>query len=65
MTALDGSVDLTLKPFAVHREQRDLKIVKSRFMQPLGLWHGTVSAGGATYQVRNLPGVAEDQDVLW
>lgn len=61
----DGALKLTFKPVATHREHRDLRLVRSRFVQPMGLWEGTVTVGGQTHAVKDLPGVAEDQDVLW
>lgn len=65
VTTTDGAVDLTFKPVAQHREQRDLVFVRSRFSQPVGLWSGTVRLDGQTHQFENAPGVAEDQDVTW
>lgn len=62
---VDGALDLRFKPIAAHRELRDLKLIKSRFMQPVGLWEGTVKLGDRTYTFSNAAGVAEDQDVLW
>lgn len=61
----DGALKLTFKPVAAHREHRDLTLVKSRFVQPMGLWEGTVTVGGHSHVVKDVPGVAEDQDVLW
>lgn len=65
VTTTDGAVDLTLKPIAAHREDRDLVLVKSRFAQPVGLWSGTIKVDGVTHRIERLPGVAEDQDVTW
>lgn len=61
----DGSVQLTFRPIALHREVRDLKLVKSWFIQPVGLFEGLITIDGRTQRVENLPGVAEDQDILW
>lgn len=61
----DGALDLSFKPLAAHRELRDLKLVKSRFEQPIGLWSGTLTLGGQRYRFEDAAGVAEDQDVLW
>lgn len=61
----DGALDLAFKPLAAHRELRDLKLVKSRFEQPIGLWSGTLTLGGQSYRFEDAAGVAEDQDVLW
>jgi hypothetical protein len=65
VTTTDGAVDLTFTPLAVHREERNLVLVKSHFLQPVGTWEGTVRVDGVTHHVAHLPGVAEDQDVLW
>lgn len=62
---VDGAVDLRLRPLAVHREERDLRWVKSRFVQPLGLYEGSVLVDGKRLQLSGIPGVAEDQDTLW
>jgi hypothetical protein len=61
----DGALDLTFKPLAAHRELRDLKLVKSRFEHPVGLWRGTLTLGERRLTFENAPGVAEDQDVVW
>jgi hypothetical protein len=61
----DGALDLTFKPLAAHRELRDLKLVKSRFEQPVGLWSGTMTLDGKRHRFEDAAGVAEDQDVLW
>lgn len=65
VTTTDGAVDVHFTPFAVHREHRDLKLVISRFSQPVGVWHGTVTVNGQTHQLENVPGVTEDQFVRW
>lgn len=65
VTTTDGALDLQFTPIAVHRELRDLKLVVSRFAQPLGLWQGTVTVNGVTHQLHDVPGVTEDQYVRW
>ena len=32
----DGSVDLRFAPIHIHREERDLKLIRSHFVQPVG-----------------------------
>ena len=59
------AVKLTFRPVHVHREYRDLKLVKSYFAQPVGLFDGTITVGGRTYDLANVGGVTEDQDILW
>lgn len=61
----DGAIDLRFNPWAAHQELRDLKVVRSSFKQPVGLWEGEVKVGARTYLLKDAPGVAEDQSVLW
>lgn len=62
----DGAVDLRFTPKGLHREDRNLGLVVSHFLQVAGTFHGTVrDAGGRTYAVEALPGVTEDQRVVW
>lgn len=61
----DGAVDLRFTPLHVHREDRDLRVIVSRFAQPLGLFEGTVKVEGRTYDLTAMPGVTEDQDMIW
>ncbi|WP_224362387.1 DUF2804 domain-containing protein [Hyalangium versicolor] len=65
VTTADGSVDLRFKPIYVHRDEKDLRLVVSHFAQPVGLFEGTVRAAGRTYTLVSLPGVTEEQDMLW
>ena len=58
-------IDLTFAPGAVHAQSTNLVLVKSRFIQPVGTFSGTVRVGGRDVRVASLPGVVEDQDVLW
>ncbi|WP_047860822.1 DUF2804 domain-containing protein [Archangium gephyra] len=61
----DGAVDLRFQPLYVHREDHDFKVVVSHFAQPLGLFEGTVRVDGQTHRLSGVPGVTEDQDMLW
>jgi hypothetical protein len=65
MTTADGALDLRFQPLHVHREERDLRLVVSHFAQPVGLFEGTVKVGSRTLHLSNVPGVTEDQDMLW
>jgi hypothetical protein len=59
-------VDLRFEPRGMHREDRNLGIAKSRFAQVAGLYAGTVrTPDGALVEVADVPGVTEDQFVLW
>jgi hypothetical protein len=61
----DGAVQLTFRPLHAHRDARDLLLVRSRFVQPLGFFSGTLRFGTRTVELAALPGVTEDQDMLW
>ncbi|HEU4406259.1 MAG TPA: DUF2804 domain-containing protein [Polyangiaceae bacterium] len=61
----DGALDLHFRPLWVHREARDLKVIESRFAQPLGLFEGRARAFGRALTLRALPGVTEDQAMRW
>lgn len=66
MRTEDGSLEVNFKPLHAHREHRDLRVVKSWFVQPVGVYEGFVKLpDGRTLKFDALPGVAEDQDVLW
>lgn len=60
----DG-IDLAFEPGGVHAQHTNLGVVRSRFIQPVGLFTGTVRVGSRDVYVEGLPGVVEDQDVLW
>jgi hypothetical protein len=60
----DG-IDLTFETGAVHSQHTNLAVIRSRFVQPVGTFSGLVRIAGKDVLVRNLPGVVEDQDVLW
>lgn len=65
VTTDDGDVDLEFTPLALHAETKNLGIVRSSFVQPIGLWNGSVRAGGEAFALKDVLGVAEDQDVVW
>lgn len=67
LKTVDGLVDLSFAAKGVHREDRNLFIVKSRFAQVLGRYSGTIRhpETGQIYELKTLPGVAEDQSVKW
>ena len=54
-------IDLRFEVGAVHAQRTNLGIVRSHFLQPVGAFYGSI--GGVS--VDGLPGVVEDQDVLW
>jgi hypothetical protein len=65
VTTVDGVVELTFHPLHAHREERNYGVVRSHLVQPLGTFEGTIQVGREKFRVQNLPGVVEDQDVLW
>ncbi|MFN8126297.1 MAG: DUF2804 domain-containing protein [Candidatus Nanopelagicales bacterium] len=65
VTTTDGAVDLQFTPLAVHSENLNLGAVRSRFIQPSGHFSGTIRVADQTLTIDELPGVVEDQDVLW
>ncbi len=60
-----GSVDLRFTPKAIHAEDKDMLVVRSKFIQPIGDFDGTITLGGKRFEVERLAGVTEHQDVLW
>jgi hypothetical protein len=59
---LEGEgTSLTFEPAAVHAQRTNLLVVRSRFLQPVGVFRGRI----AGVDVDGLPGVVEDQDVVW
>jgi hypothetical protein len=61
----DGAVDLTFAPAAGHRENHNLLLASSRFLQLAGLYQGTLRLAGRSWTVAQVVGVAEDQHVRW
>jgi hypothetical protein len=60
-----AGIDLAFEPGAVHAQNTNLLVVKSRFIQPVGHFTGTIRVKGRDLKLTSLPGVVEDQDVLW
>lgn len=65
VTTVDRAVDLSFIPLAIHRERLNLGAIRSRFLQPTGHFSGTITVAGQSITVTDLPGVVEDQDVVW
>jgi hypothetical protein len=62
----DEKVDLQFSPGAMHKDATNLGVVRSRFVQPVGLFRGSVRLPGhAPLELDGALGVAEDQDVVW
>lgn len=62
---VDGSVHLTFEPAAVHDEYLNLGLLRSKFVQPTGFYSGHVMVDGERVELDRLPGVIEDQDIVW
>lgn len=60
----DG-IDLTFRPGAMHTQNTNLVVVRSRFVQPVGTFEGTLRIDGRDLVIRDVPGVVEDQDTYW
>ena len=60
-----GEVALRFRPLHLHREERNLGLVKSRFWQLQGFFAGTVRAGKEELTLVDFPGVTEVQEVRW
>jgi hypothetical protein len=64
---LDGRVDLVFTPEGERREDKDLVLAASRYVQPIGTYRGTIrpTDGAPAVEVRDLVGVAEDHAARW
>ncbi|MFO0588002.1 MAG: DUF2804 domain-containing protein [Polyangiaceae bacterium] len=65
ITTTCGALDLTFDPGDIHAEHQDLGLVKTRFLQPVGAYSGTIKIGDRTLRISGVLGVAEDQDATW
>ncbi|AUH53327.1 DUF2804 domain-containing protein [Chromobacterium sp. ATCC 53434] len=63
----DGLVDLTFSPEGARREDKNLIIAASRYVQPIGRFDGALTdpASGRSHRVTALAGVAEDHLSRW
>jgi len=63
---VDGVVDLEFKPEGERREDKNMVIAASRYVQPIGTFRGTIKPPGAKARaVADLLGVTEDHDAKW
>lgn len=63
---LEGEgIDLEFEPAAIHAQKTNLLVVRSRFVQPVGTFRGSLRLQGKDVRVDGLPGVVEDQDIYW
>jgi hypothetical protein len=63
--AADGALDLRFTPGGMHSERKNLGLVSSSFVQPAGVYEGTLRVGGRELVLDRVLGVTEDQDSLW
>jgi hypothetical protein len=62
----DGSVDLEFSPGGAHVEHKNFGVLASRFIQPMGVYRGTIRVDGhPPLELDEVLGVTEDQDILW
>ena len=62
----DGSADLRFIPDALHAEERDLGLIASHYIQPVGSLSGSVRVEGRPpIELDRVLGVVEDQAVRW
>jgi len=61
----DGTLSLTFTPGALHSEEKNLGIVASHFIQPVGRFSGVIHLGDRELILGEVLGVTEDQDVKW
>ncbi len=57
----DGRVDLTFHPEGYRAQTIDLKLIRSAYLQPFGVWSGSVNG----VAIEGLAGVAEDHQARW
>ncbi|MCC6645259.1 MAG: DUF2804 domain-containing protein [Polyangiaceae bacterium] len=65
VTTACGAVDLRFESVGVHAERRDLLLIRSEFVQPVGRFFGAVRVGDREVEIDGVPGVVEDQSVRW
>jgi hypothetical protein len=63
----DGAIDLEFRPEGKRAKNQNLLVAASRYVQPIGTFHGTVKPGGgaAPIDVRDWLGVTEDHAARW
>ncbi len=62
----DGAVDFTLTPGGMHADRTNLGIIRSQFVQPAGVYTGSLRIPGRGELVLDRAlGVAEDQHAVW
>lgn len=62
---LDQKIRLTFMPKFIHKEHKNLLVIKSIFAQPVGVFSGTVELEDRCFTFTNAGGVTETQDSTW
>lgn len=58
--------ELELRPWGTRAAEEDLRVVRSRYVQPVGRFGGTLPGpDGAAVTVRHLVGVTEEHEATW
>lgn len=60
-----GELDLRFQPSGMHADATNLGLVRAKFVQPAGVYSGTVRLGERTLALEDVLGVTEDQSVVW
>jgi hypothetical protein len=60
-----GGLRVTFHPAGIHSEHKNLGVVRSKFIQPVGSFEGELRAFGRTIPFARMAGVTEHQDVVW
>jgi hypothetical protein len=61
----DGALDLTFRPEGERRQNKNLVVAASRYVQPIGVFSGTVRLPAGAVEVADLVGVTEDHQARW
>lgn len=63
----DGLLDLQFVPEGMRREEKNLLVAASRYVQPIGTFSGWVKPcpNGQAVAIKSLPGVTEDHHSRW
>ncbi len=61
----DKCVDLTFQPLGMREGKMGIGVLWYDLKQPFGLYSGTLKAGGTTYTIENMVGIAEEHFAGW
>lgn len=60
-----GAVQLEVAPTALHQDAQDLRVIRSRFVQAIGMGRGVITREGSARRFDRVIAVVEDQDMVW